>query len=133
MQMKILGIDYGLRKVGLSLAETPLAEPYKVIRFDSKKKLIGLIKNIIDEEKIEKVVIGISEGEMAEKTKQFAKDLQKKTGIDVSFMDETLTTKEAADLVRKAGKKRKKRKEFEDAYSATLILQKYLDNTKKAI
>jgi len=129
MQMKILGIDYGLKKIGLSLAETFLAEPYNVIKYSSKSKLFSVIKNIIDKEKIGKVVIGISEGKMAKKTLDFGEDLKKQVDIDIDYIDETLTTKEANDLAIQAGKKRKKRREFEDAYSATLILQRYLDNT----
>lgn len=127
--MKILGIDYGLKKIGLSLAETSLAEPYNVIKYSSKSKLFSVIKNIIDKEKIGKVVIGISEGKMAKKTLDFGEDLKKQVDIDIDYIDETLTTKEANDLAIQAGKKRKKRREFEDAYSATLILQRYLDNT----
>ena len=58
----------------------------------------------------------------------FGKKLEEDINISVVFQDETLTTKEAQDLSQKAGIKRKKRRELEDAYSASLILQSYIDN-----
>ncbi len=122
--MRILAIDYGKRKIGLALATSSIAEPYKVVRYKSEKEVLEKIEEIVKAEKIEKIVIGISEGKMAEETKSFAKKLN----IPVVFQDETLTTQQAQELSIKAGIKRKKRKSLEDAYSATLILQAYLDS-----
>jgi len=86
------------------------------------------IEKETEKEKIEKIVVGVSEGEMAEETKKFGKKLEDKLGISVVFQDETLTTYEAQRFSIEAGIKRKKRKELEDAYSAALILQEYLDS-----
>lgn len=119
--MKILGIDYGRSKVGLALAEGPLAEPWKVIRNSNKDLLIHDIKKIIETEKIEKVVVGVSEGEMAEESKEFAKN------FDADTFDETLTSQDAQTLSRQAGINRKKRHEMEDAYAACIMLQNYVD------
>jgi putative Holliday junction resolvase len=126
--MRILSIDYGTKKIGLSRAETSLAEPYKVIRFRSKKEAIEKIGRIVKRENIEKLVVGVSEGKMGAESKRFGQNLKEKLGIPVAFQDETLTTQDAQKLSVSAGIKRKKRKEFEDAYSATLILQAYLDS-----
>ena len=125
--MRILAIDYGQKKVGLALATSMLAEPYKVIRFNSFKTLTNELKEIIDTERIEKVIIGISDGEMGKESREFGKRLGAEIGISVYFQDETLTTHNAQELSLEAGIKRKKRKEMEDAYSAALILQDYLD------
>ena len=124
--MKILGIDYGRKKVGLAFAATMLAEVYGVIRFRSIGEAIKKIKNIVDKEEIEKVVIGISEGEMAKETKKFGEKLEMDLKIPIVYQDETLSTKEAQRLSIEAGIGRKKRQKMEDAYSATLILQEYL-------
>ncbi|KKR30273.1 hypothetical protein A2715_03200 [Candidatus Woesebacteria bacterium RIFCSPHIGHO2_01_FULL_39_32] len=125
--MHILGVDYGRKKIGLAISEGSLAEPFKILRYQDIRKLGEEIKKIVLQFKIEKIVIGISEGKMAEETKEFGRKLEEKLGIPVVFQDETLTTHEAQDLSITAGIKRKKRKEFEDAYSSTLILQDYLD------
>ena len=125
--MRIIGIDYGRIKIGLAVADGPFAEPLKVIRFNSQKVAIKKIEQVVAEVKPENVVVGISEGKMANETEVFVRKLRKKLNIPIYFQDETLTTKEAAELALKAGIKRKKRKHLEDAYSATIILQNYLD------
>ncbi|RLC32981.1 Holliday junction resolvase RuvX [Candidatus Woesebacteria bacterium] len=127
--MRILAIDYGQKKVGIALATSRLAEPYKVIRFSSNNALIKEIGKIIDEEQIEKLVIGVSEGEMGEESKRFGEKLKTEFELPLHFQDETLTTRTAQELSFEAGIKRKKRKELEDAYSAALILEDYLDST----
>ena len=122
MIMKILGIDYGRKKIGLALGVGSLAEPMKVIRYSDTKTLEGQIKKIVEEENIEKIVVGISEGEMGEESKRFAQSIGAET------FDETLTSKEAQRLSIEAGISRKKRKGMEDAYAASIMLQSYLDS-----
>lgn len=119
--MKILGIDYGRKKIGLAVSDGKLAEPLKVIRYKDIKKLIEQIKNVIKRENIGQVIVGVSEGDMAEESKNFAKMLDAKT------YDETLTSIDANTLSIQGGVKRKKRREMEDAYAATIMLQNYLD------
>jgi putative Holliday junction resolvase len=126
--MRVLGIDYGRKKMGLAIADGPLAEPLKVIRYKSEEDVLRKVVEVVEVEKVEQAVVGISEGEMAEETKHFVRKLRKKLNFPIFFQDETLTTKEAEELSIKAGIKRKKRRELEDAYSATLILQRYLDS-----
>lgn len=127
--MKILGIDYGRKKIGLAIADGPLAEPLKILRYEDTKILREKIKKIIKELAIEKIVVGVSEGTMADESHNFGEKLKKTCSVPVFFQDETLSTQEAQRLSRQAGIKRKKRKEMEDAYSAALILQEYLDSS----
>jgi putative Holliday junction resolvase len=126
--MKILGIDYGRRKIGLATATTTLAEAYKVVRVESVPDAVEKVKKIAESEGVEKLVIGVSEGKMAKETKNFAKELKIRLKLPVEFQDETLSTQEAQNLSIEAGLTKKKRKRLEDAYSATLTLQNYLDN-----
>jgi putative Holliday junction resolvase len=117
--MKILGIDYGRKKIGLAISEGSLAEPWKVIRGDD---LIDQMKKILAQGAFDKVIVGISGGTMAVEQESFARSLGAET------FDETLTTKEAQRLSQEAGISRKKRREMEDAFAAAIILQNYLDN-----
>lgn len=126
--MKVLGVDYGRSKVGLAIGEGSLAEPLKVIRYKDSKALDGEIKKIVEKEGFEKVVVGISEGKMAEETKEFVKRLEEKLEIPVETFDETLTSQDAQALSIEAGVKRSKRKKMEDAYAASIMLQNYLDS-----
>lgn len=120
--MRILGIDYGRSKVGLAIAEGPLAQPMGVIRYSNLGELIVKIRNIIEDDDIDKVIVGVSEGEMAKESKEFAKS------IGALTFDETLSTWEAQKLSIEAGIRRKKRQQMEDAYAATIMLQGYLDS-----
>lgn len=124
---KVLGIDYGKKKIGLAIAEGPLAEPLRVIRFESEKEAFKKTEQVVQVEQVERVVIGVSEGKMGQESRKFGGKLRDKLEVPVVFQDETLTTHEAQEFSRKAGIKRKKRKALEDAYSAALILQSYLD------
>lgn len=128
--MKILGVDYGKSKVGLAISDGSLPFPFKVIRFEDEKVLLEEILNIVRQEDIQKVILGVSEGKMRRCTLDFAVRLGKKLGdIPLVFQDETLTTREAQHLSIEAGIRRKKRHSLEDAYAAALILENYLGSS----
>lgn len=126
--MRILAIDYGRKKVGLALATSKIAAPHSVITFFTKKELIEKLRKVIKEEKVDQIVVGISEGAMGKESKDFSLSLKKKLDIPVKTWDETLTTADAQRLSIEAGIKRKKRRRLEDAYSAALILQAQIDS-----
>ena len=125
--MQILGIDYGRRKIGIALGDGRLVEGLTVVRYEDEKKALEKIIKIIKKEKINEIVVGISEGQIGEESRKFGEKLGKKVNLPVHFQDETLTTRDAQALSITAGIKRKKRRALEDAYSAALILQNYLD------
>ncbi|MFC1710444.1 Holliday junction resolvase RuvX [Patescibacteria group bacterium] len=125
--MPILGLDYGRKKIGVALATSMLAEAYDVIRYESVNEAIEKIERVAKKEKVKKVVVGVSEGKMAKESRNFGLHLEKELGIKVIFQDETMTTKDAERLSIEAGIQRKKRKKFEDAYAAALILQNFLE------
>lgn len=128
--MRVLGIDYGKKKIGLSVGDTEskLAQPYSVIRFKTDVEAIKKVSRVLKVSKVSKVVVGVSEGKMGSESKNFSQDLSRSLRIPVVTFDETLTTQEANELAIQAGVKKKKRKHLEDAFSATLILQNYLDS-----
>ena len=122
MIKKILGIDYGDKRVGLALAEEAgPALPFKVI--ENNKNLIKDIKDIIDQEYISELVVGLphsfsgQENERLVITKNFIKDLQENLNVNVATVDEQLTSK----LYEKMGVN----KDI-DKYAATAILDTYL-------
>lgn len=142
--MRLLGIDYGLKKIGLALADSDLAQPLGVVKVgggrwdvgsgkinkfvsgEINKFVSGEIRKICQKYRIEKIVIGLPEGKMARRVKKFGQGLSQLTGLLVDFQDETLTSQEAVAKMIEAGKKRKARQEKEDAVAAALILQNYL-------
>lgn len=126
--MVILGIDFGLKHIGLAIAEGPLAEPLASLSLS--EKIAEEIQQICLKQHVGKIVIGISEGSMADKTREFASKLQKSIQTPVVFHDETLSTKLALTKLRESGANLAKRKS-EHKFSATLILQDYLDQFEK--
>jgi putative holliday junction resolvase len=125
---KILGIDYGRRKVGFAVAYGSISEPLQVTRYEDFAVLVEGIKKIIEKENVTKVVIGVSEGDMAKETREFGKRLEKEIFVPVETFDETLTSKDAQALSIEAGVPQKKRHQMEDAYAAAIMLQNYLDS-----
>ena len=125
--MRLLGIDYGRKKIGVALGSEILAEPYAVIRFSNEKEAMEKITRIAKKEDVDRIVVGVSERAMGEESKRFGKELSEETVLPVDFFDETLTTQEAQKKALEAGIRRSKRKAMEDAYAASLMLQLYIE------
>lgn len=123
--MKLLGIDFGLKNIGLAIAEGFLAEPIGAV------KSARAVQRVCQEQGIEKIIIGLSEGKMAQKTRAFGKRLAREISLPVEYQDETLTSEEAKELMVKIGKPKKRRQNQADAIAAALILQSYLDQINR--
>jgi putative Holliday junction resolvase len=128
MSEKLLGVDYGDKKVGLAMAdlETKIATPYKILTND--KNLFEVIKDICQNENISKIVIGVPTGLQGIKSKQYEKvinfisKLKSEIKLPLEQQDENLTSLYAKNLLQET----KGRKE-DDAVAAMIILQSYLD------
>lgn len=124
--MKYLGIDFGLKKIGLAVSEGELATPREVLTVTGFSDAVDQILTIIKKDKFDKIVVGLPEGKMGKNVVGFANALAR-GGIDVSTYDETLSSQKAKKTMIEQGIPKKKRR-LEDAYSACEILQNYLDN-----
>lgn len=123
--MKYLGIDFGLRRIGLATSEGTLASPWKIVDGKGVKDLENKVSRIVQEEGFDRVVVGMPEGEMGKVVKRLVKSL-KAGGLDVVASDETLSTRQAtAKMIEQNIPKIKRR--INDAHSAAIILQNYLD------
>ena len=71
-----------------------------------------------------------SVGERCEKTEEFKKSLERRTGLEVVLWDERLTTIEADRTLIESDVRRENRKKFVDKLAAVLILQGYLDSVR---
>ena len=115
--------------MGLALAGGFLAEPFLVVRVISVKGMVEKVVRVVKAEEVDRVVVGISEGEMGKEQADFAKCLRDKLGeVPVEVWDETLTTYDASRLAREAGVRRHKVREREDAFAAAIMLQSFLDS-----
>lgn len=126
--MRILGVDYGRAKIGLALADGPLAEPLATVAISDREDALAKIERIVKVESIDRVVVGVSEGKMGREQQEFAQSLKEKLPyVLVVSWDETLSTQDAQNLARQAGVGRKKRQDLEDAFAAAVVLQSFLD------
>ncbi len=125
--MIFISFDYGRKKVGVALSLGSLAEPLKVLKGENYAALLKQALTVIDNERPDELVVGLSENEIASEAKRFGEELSLVTRIPVVFVDETLSTHDAQEMAIHSNMKRKKRKEMEDAFAAAVILQKYLD------
>lgn len=124
--MKYLGIDFGLRKIGLAISEGDLASPWQIVQVNNCPDALEKISQIIKQENFDKIIVGMPEGKIGKHTKGFVNALQKK-GFTVEITSEILSSKKALQTMIEQGIGQKKR-HFEDAYSATEILQNYLES-----
>ena len=143
--MRIMGLDFGSRTVGVAISDSLLltAQGVEIIRRKEENKLrqtLARIEELIVENEVEEIVLGLpknmndTEGVRVELTKEFKEKLERRTGLPVYFWDERLTTVAADKTMMEAGIRRENRKDYVDMFAATLILQGYLDrrnNEKK--
>ena len=135
--MRILGIDYGRRRIGLAVSDEAgfLARPLDPhLRTRSLKKDLEHLSRLAREFEVETIVVGLplnmdgSKGEMALEVEDFVSQLQELSKIAVIVSDERLTSVEAERVLLEGNVKRKDRKQLRDGLAATLILQGYLDS-----
>ena len=122
--MKILGVDWGEKRIGLAISEGGLAEPLEVV--GSTNELVEAARR----EAVGKIVLGLPDGKHRKRVERLAQRLGKELGVKVVLRSETLSTREAQELMISLGKSRKKRSQKIDSVSAALILQGYLDQEK---
>lgn len=134
--MRILGIDYGEKRIGLALSDVSnmVAQSLKVLKRNATSSWLAEIKAIVNKNKIEKIVVGLPKnmnGSIGKKGKEvltFVKVLEKGVKVPIVTWDERLTTVSAENVLRQADLSRKKRKGILDKLSACIILQNYLDS-----
>ena len=137
--MRILGLDYGEKKIGAAICDElgMTAQGLPTIIRKNRKHDWDILDNLIKSYNVEKIVIGYpvrldgSEGIQCEKVNRFSAQLSKAFSLPVIKWLETLSTKEAEEILIKSGIHWKKRKEKIDKLAACLILQDYLDSIDK--
>lgn len=140
--MRYLGIDFGSKRVGISLSDESgtLAFPYLVLK--NNQKLLFEIERIVKEQKVGLVVMGESkdfngkDNPIAEEAEDFKQALEKMTHKKVEYEPEFLTSAQAGrrqsrrpEESRGSGVRAEQRKgnDMLDASAAAIILQSYLD------
>ena len=135
---RILGIDYGTRRIGLALSDPTgtVAQPLPtLLRRPGKRPPVQALVDLVQEQQIAEIVIGLpldlsgEETEWTAEVRDFGAKLAQRSGVSVSYLDERMTSVQAEKAVRSLGLKRSEREQKSriDAAAAILILQAYLD------
>ena len=137
--MRIMGLDYGSKTVGVSISDALLLTAQGIETIERKeenklRKTLARIEALIKEYEVEKIVLGLplnmndTIGERAQKTLEFKAMLERRTGLEVILWDERLTTVEAEQILIESNVRREDRKKYIDKIAAGFILQGYLDS-----
>lgn len=130
-----MALDYGDVRIGISLSDLlkTIASPYETYKRKNLEEDINYFINLTKEKEVTKIIIGLplnmdgSAGERVNKTKEFGELLAKKTGLEIEYVDERLTSVEAEEILIKSKVRRDKRKVLIDKIAASLILESYLN------
>lgn len=136
MQSRIIGIDFGLARVGVAVAD-PLRIFATPLGTFSRKETLARLRRMHATDGLELVVLGWplqldgTEGETVALVRKFERQLEGSLpGVSIVRWDERYTSKMAERAIREQGGKRrsKGRKERIDAAAAAILLQSYLDS-----
>lgn len=146
--MRVLGIDYGSKRVGVALGdtETRIANAWEVLMNDSGlEPLASRIADIAEREEAEKIIVGIPrplkdaslENDQVREIRGFILAL-KDAGLDVCEWDEGLTSKVAAQMEQEgrpltAAGRAKSKGEKRDDLAAAAMLDGWLSNAGTAV
>ena len=128
--MKTLGIDFGLINFGFAISKGSFVEPLGQLKVKRWQDAVKKTKCICQKNKIEKIVVGLPEGKLKNTVIGFSRKLKEKTNLPIVFQPEDFTSKEAVKKMIEAKKPLKKRQKQEHIFSACIILQSYLDESK---
>jgi putative Holliday junction resolvase len=139
--MRVLGVDYGDRHIGLALSDPLLitAQPLASYRLTGRENVDRkFFVDLVAQHDIGEIVLGNplrmdgSEGTRAEKTRIFAAWLEKAVGRPVVLVDERLTTRQALKTLDDEKLRGRRKKDWEDRIAAVIILSTYLECRRSA-
>tara|TARA_Y100000996_G_C21984582_1_gene421943 strand:+ start:57 stop:470 length:414 start_codon:yes stop_codon:yes gene_type:complete len=131
---RILGIDFGEKRVGLALSDrlNLIASPYKTIQYVSENDLMNEIEKIVFEKEIEIFVLGLPlnmKGQDSNQTKKVRgfKKLLSTLELPIFYEDERFSSVVAKNSLVLQNVKTGHNKSEIDKTAAAIILQQYLD------
>lgn len=134
--MRCLGLDLGTKTLGLALSDKTnmIASPFKVLKWDGENYdlLFNELDGIINDNSITDLVLGLPKnmnntlGFAAERSLKFKEALENRYHLEVTLIDERLSTVEATNYLLDEDMSRKKRKKVIDSVAASIILDTYL-------
>ncbi len=134
-----IAFDYGDIRIGVAVCDPNgiISSPLAVLATE-KKHLATEIQAIFAEYEPVQIFIGLPkqlsgiEGVSAEKARSFGDFLAEFTDVEITYIDERLSTVSAQSKLREAGKSAKESKELIDAMAAVEILELGLQSARSS-
>jgi putative holliday junction resolvase len=135
--MRVMAVDFGERRVGIAVSDSTgmIAQPWTILRRGpevSNDVLAERVAALAVELGVELVLLGLplssaeasdGEGFQARRVRRFGDALSRRLSMAMEYWDESLTSADAEDALRSAGRRRK----YIDDVAAAVLLQSYLD------
>lgn len=136
--MRILGLDVGDKRIGVAVSDEMgwTAQPLLTLERTTLEKDLDILKKIIEDYSVTKLVVGIPRSLSLKTTPQtqkvidFIETLKKEFTLPIQEWDEWFSTKSAQRVLLEADVSRKKQKKAVDKLAAVFILQGFLDTQK---
>jgi len=133
--MRILAFDVGSKTIGVAVSDPMniIAQGVTTIKRKTLDEDLDDLLKIIDEYNVELIVVGKplnmnnTEGKSVQRVMNVGNRLRDKSGLEVVYQDERLSTVSANAVLMDSKVRRENRKKYVDKIAATYILQTYLD------
>jgi putative Holliday junction resolvase len=137
---RLMALDLGEKQIGVAISDElqMIARSHSVIQRTSRAADFAQIKEIAGTEGVGALVVGLpveldgAEGPLARWVRDYAAALGEHLKLDVTFWDESFTSKQASASMRARGIRARDQKEWIDAVAAAFILQDYLDAQRRS-
>ncbi len=132
---RVMALDLGSKRIGVAISDLTrtIAQSYGVVKRKSREEDFARYRQILAEQKVTLLVVGLpttAEGEDSETAvwiRDYMAEFSRQCDVPVQFWDESFTTVQAEESLRRRGKRGKKARQQVDAVAAAFILQSYLD------
>jgi putative Holliday junction resolvase len=135
---RILALDVGKKRIGLALSDELgfTAQGLRTMEREGRREDIEVLRRLTVASNVIMILVGDpmhmsgAPSRQGDYTREFASELERKTGLPVQFWDERWTSREAERTLRGSGIAHDQRKPAIDRLSAVILLQSYLDSAE---
>ncbi|MGH9557729.1 MAG: Holliday junction resolvase RuvX [Bryobacteraceae bacterium] len=133
---RILALDLGKKRIGLAVSDALgiTAQGLPTLERTNIRSDLAALESLISEREVGLILMGNPlhmsghEGRQTAYAREFGEKLAARTGIEIRYWDERLTTVEAQRVLRESGIGIEKRARAVDRLSAVILLESYLDS-----
>jgi putative Holliday junction resolvase len=134
----VMAFDFGERRIGIAVGDLELgiAHPLETMQYRHAQDPLAMIEPLVVEWQPVLFVVGLpvsadgTEHNLAPIVRRFSAALTRRFGVATTLIDERYTSAEASGMLRNAGVRGRRQKEFLDQVAAQTILEDFFSNDK---